>query len=81
MVNLIGYNTTQNMVVASALQTCGDPILLCLLGNHLLVHMKEAAENGLNEGTSYRSQSISAIDFDRSPTTNESSKSLGRKQF
>lgn len=41
----------------------GDPTLLYVLGNHLLIHLKVAGENGLNEGTSYRSARISSISF------------------
>ena len=47
----------------NVLKAAGDPALLCVLGSHLLIHLKEAAEKGLNGGTSYRMEAISAIDF------------------
>ena len=45
----------------------GNPALLCVMGNHLIIHLKEAAEKGLNEGTSYRLETLNAIEFGRGP--------------
>ncbi|EJD00526.1 uncharacterized protein FOMMEDRAFT_159258 [Fomitiporia mediterranea MF3/22] len=39
------------------------PTLLCVLGSHLLINLKEAGERGVNEGTNYRSKTVSDIEF------------------
>ncbi|KAH8109188.1 hypothetical protein DFH11DRAFT_1515907, partial [Phellopilus nigrolimitatus] len=52
-----------NAVLADLLTTLGSPSLLCVLGSHLLVHLKEAGERGANGGTSYRMKTMSNIDF------------------
>ncbi|KAH8109403.1 hypothetical protein DFH11DRAFT_946574 [Phellopilus nigrolimitatus] len=39
------------------------PKLLCLLGSHLLIHLKEAGERGANGGTSYRMTAMSSMRF------------------
>ncbi|KAH8112208.1 hypothetical protein DFH11DRAFT_513148 [Phellopilus nigrolimitatus] len=52
-----------NVVLDNLLSTLGRPSLLCLLGSHLLVHLKEAGEWGVNEGTSYRMTTMSNIEF------------------
>lgn len=44
------------------LNVCGTPTLICVVGNHLLIHLREAGEVGVNAGTSYRLR-ISAINF------------------
>ena len=56
------------------LNAAGNPALLCILGNYLLIHLHEAAEAGLNEGTSYRPNTISAMDFNGGPKTEELSR-------
>ncbi|KAH8112188.1 hypothetical protein DFH11DRAFT_1512040 [Phellopilus nigrolimitatus] len=52
-----------NVLLAYLLNTLGTPSLLCVLGSHLLVHLKEAGERGANGGTSYRMQTMSNIEF------------------
>ena len=52
-----------NTFAAAILLAAGSPTLLCILGGHLLINLKEAGELGVNEGTNYRSGSISDIDF------------------
>ncbi|KAH8109829.1 hypothetical protein DFH11DRAFT_1515146 [Phellopilus nigrolimitatus] len=52
-----------NILVANFLSILGNPSLLCVLGSHLLVHLKEAGERGANGGTSYRMKTMSNIGF------------------
>ncbi|KAH8106463.1 hypothetical protein DFH11DRAFT_1468308, partial [Phellopilus nigrolimitatus] len=52
-----------NALLAALLAALGSPSLLCVLGSHLLVHLKEAAERGANGGTSYRMKTMSSIGF------------------
>ncbi|KAH8109836.1 hypothetical protein DFH11DRAFT_1515133, partial [Phellopilus nigrolimitatus] len=52
-----------NAIVAQLLTILGSPSLLCVLGSHLLVHLKEAGERGANGGTSYRMKTMSNIEF------------------
>ncbi|KAH8109805.1 hypothetical protein DFH11DRAFT_1515051 [Phellopilus nigrolimitatus] len=52
-----------NALLAYLLTIVGSPSLLCVLGSHLLVHLKEAGERGANEGTSYRMKTMSNIEF------------------
>ena len=50
-------------VVAIIFTTVSNPIFLCILGGQLLINLKEAGELGVNEGTNYRSTSVTVIDF------------------
>ncbi|KAH8104857.1 hypothetical protein DFH11DRAFT_1519322, partial [Phellopilus nigrolimitatus] len=50
-----------NFVLAGILTTLGNPCFLCVLGSHLLVHLKEVGERG--GGTSYRMKTISDVEF------------------
>ncbi|KAH8104859.1 hypothetical protein DFH11DRAFT_1519343, partial [Phellopilus nigrolimitatus] len=52
-----------NVLLAYLLSILGSPSLLCVLGSHLLVHLKEAGERGANGGTSYRMKTMSNIAF------------------
>ncbi|KAH8104865.1 hypothetical protein DFH11DRAFT_1844125 [Phellopilus nigrolimitatus] len=52
-----------NVLLSNILNILGHPSLLCVLGSHLLVHLKEAGERGTNGGTSYRMKTISSIGF------------------
>ncbi|KAH8109219.1 hypothetical protein DFH11DRAFT_1548514 [Phellopilus nigrolimitatus] len=52
-----------NILLADFLTILGSPSFLCVLGSHLLVHLKEAGERGANGGTSYRMKTMSNIDF------------------
>jgi len=63
LTNVISYATEVNAIFSYVLVTIGSPALLCVTGSHLLIHLREAAEKGLNEGTSYRLDSVSVIDF------------------
>ncbi|KAI5116897.1 hypothetical protein M0805_004165 [Coniferiporia weirii] len=64
-VGMIISDTTSNpQVIAKVLLgIMGSPSLLCVLGSHLLVHLKGAGEKGVNEGTSYRVRTLSNIEF------------------
>ncbi|EJD00616.1 uncharacterized protein FOMMEDRAFT_159377 [Fomitiporia mediterranea MF3/22] len=56
---------TSPFVGTALLNAFGSPTILCILGRHLMINLKEAAERGMNEGTSYRLQTISSdIEFD-----------------
>ena len=66
LVNTIVYAVDSNQFLRLAFfDTLGIPSLLCVLGSHLLIHLREAAEEGRNEGTSYRPKSFSAIEFEQ----------------
>ena len=54
-----------SQLVQDSIGALGNPTLLCVLGSHLLIHLREAAEEGRNEGTSYRLSSFSAIEFEQ----------------
>ncbi|EJD06090.1 uncharacterized protein FOMMEDRAFT_153453 [Fomitiporia mediterranea MF3/22] len=43
-------------LVSYFLDVAGNPALLCVLGSHLLINLKEAGELGVNGGTNYRSK-------------------------
>ncbi|EJD00596.1 uncharacterized protein FOMMEDRAFT_159344 [Fomitiporia mediterranea MF3/22] len=58
--------------VANLLTAAGNPTLLCVLGSHLLINLKEAGEMGVNEGTNYRSRTVSNISFAEGPIANAS---------
>ena len=51
-------------VAADVFTGLGSPTLLCILGNHMLFNLKEAAEHGVNVGTNWASYSHSTIGFD-----------------
>ena len=63
--NLVANATTVTTQVLNVIDTIGNPALLCVLGNYLLINLKETAEKGLNMGTSYtlKEKTLSAIDF------------------
>ncbi|KAH8109224.1 hypothetical protein DFH11DRAFT_1861733 [Phellopilus nigrolimitatus] len=52
-----------NVLLANLLGVLGSPSFLCVLGSHLLVHLKEAGERGANGGTSYKMKTMSNIEF------------------
>ncbi|KAH8109362.1 hypothetical protein DFH11DRAFT_1515672 [Phellopilus nigrolimitatus] len=52
-----------NILLANLLTVLGNPRLLCVLGSHLLVHLKEAGERRSNGGTSYRMRTMSSMQF------------------
>lgn len=51
-------NTAQGVLIV-----VGSTSLLCILGSHLLINLKDAAERGLNEGTKYRPDTVSGLNF------------------
>ncbi|KAH8109823.1 hypothetical protein DFH11DRAFT_1861012 [Phellopilus nigrolimitatus] len=53
----------QSVLLSYFLSFLGSPSLLCVLGSHMLVHLKEAGERGVNGGTSYRMNTMSNIEF------------------
>ena len=52
-----------NTLAANVLVTVGHPAFLSILGSRLLLHMKEAGEKGVNEGTSYRVENETNMQF------------------
>ncbi|KAH8104861.1 hypothetical protein DFH11DRAFT_1760243 [Phellopilus nigrolimitatus] len=52
-----------NVLLSDLLGILGSPSLLCVLGSHLLVHLKEAGERSANGGTSDRMKTMSSIAF------------------
>ncbi|KAH8109526.1 hypothetical protein DFH11DRAFT_1709697 [Phellopilus nigrolimitatus] len=52
-----------NSLLANLLSILAYPRVLCVLGSHLLVHLKEAGERGANEGTSYSMRTTDSIGF------------------
>ncbi|KAL5513704.1 hypothetical protein ACEPAH_4103 [Sanghuangporus vaninii] len=61
---IISDTTTDPHVVSKViLGILGSPSLLVVLGARLLVHLKEAGEKGVNEGTSYRVETLGEIEF------------------
>ncbi|KAH8105641.1 hypothetical protein DFH11DRAFT_1691975 [Phellopilus nigrolimitatus] len=52
-----------NVILGNTLSIMGSPSFLCVLGSRLLVHLKEAGERGVNEGTSYRMRTVSTMGF------------------
>ena len=67
--------TVTNDILFVILEFIGNPALLSIVGAHILFNMKEAGENGLNQGTSCGSKSTaSEIDFADAPqdATNQS---------
>lgn len=70
--SIIENTADLSTLLEALLATVGNPSLLCILGSHLLIHLREAAAEGFNEGTSYRSKTFSAIRFEQ-PEGEESS--------
>ena len=63
--SVMAYTVDLSQDLRNLFNTLGNPSLLCVLGSHLLIHLREAAEEGRNEGTSYRSKSLSMINFEQ----------------
>ena len=52
------------MFLTDVLAVAGSPTFLCVLGSRMLFNLKEAAEKGSGEETSYREDApISAMEF------------------
>lgn len=71
MLNLVSITADLSTVLENILLAGGNPLLLCVLGSHLLIHLKETAEDGRDEGTSYRSKSLSTIGFEQGAESSE----------
>ena len=52
-----------NIYLWAIIGAIGSPTFLCVLGCRLLIHLKEAGDIGVNEGTSYRLKSVSQMQF------------------
>ena len=66
VINIIKFKLAfSNVLVSDVLYTLGNPALLTMLGSRILFNLKEAAELGVNEGTSVwvASGTLSDIDF------------------
>ncbi|KAH8109344.1 hypothetical protein DFH11DRAFT_1861481 [Phellopilus nigrolimitatus] len=53
----------QTSLLASLLPVLVYPRLFCVIGNHLLVHLKETGERRAKGGTSYRMTTMSSMQF------------------
>ena len=53
-----------NEFLASLLAQAGSPSFLCILGSRMLINLKEAGKIGVNEGTNYRTNEMSVMQFD-----------------
>lgn len=71
VINLVDSVADLSTLLSSTFQVAGSVSLLCVLGSHLLIHLREVAEDGQDEGTSYRSKPLSAIDFEQGTELNE----------
>ena len=62
--NILDFPFSSNFVFGVVLQGLGSPTLLCILGSRMMFNLKEAAEIGVNEGTSYRfSTTVTGMEF------------------
>ena len=50
-----------NVFLSDVLDALADPAFLCILGSRMLFNLKEAGKQGVNEGTSYRSKSVTEV--------------------
>lgn len=64
--NLIEFTVDLSTLLENVFNTVGSPSLLCVLGSHLLIHLREAAEERL--------YSVSAIDFEHGAELSEPGK-------
>lgn len=71
VVNLIESVVDLGTILGNTFSTLGNPSLLCVLGSHLLIHLREAADEDRNERLSYRSKSFSAIEFGQGEVLSE----------
>ena len=63
--NIVFYEIDlANVFLTDVLAVAGSPTFLCVLGSRMLFNLKEAAEKGSGEETSYREDApISAMEF------------------
>lgn len=52
-----------NNFVANLVDALGILSLLCVMGNIMLFNLKEAGEQELDQGSSYKANSVSDIEF------------------
>ena len=45
------------------LSVMGNPLILCIIGSHLVINMKEAGEKSANGGMSDSAELVSDIEF------------------
>ena len=66
--NILANTLFVNSLVTDVLDAFGDPTLICVAGSYIMIHLKEAGEDGMNGGTSNDAK-ISSINFvdDRLP--------------
>ena len=50
-------------VLLHILDVCESPIFLCVAGNYLMIHLKEAGESGTMDGGTNDRPSISSMNF------------------
>lgn len=76
VVNIVASVAELGTLSFYILYVIGSPTLLCILGNYLLIHLKEAGETGLNEGTSYRLDPTSTMNFGQEQIGDTTGKSM-----
>ncbi|OCB87600.1 hypothetical protein A7U60_g5305 [Sanghuangporus baumii] len=75
--SIVTYSVVESSpFVAIVRSTAGIPILVCTLGSHLFLNLKEAGEKGVNGGTNY-TPDISDMDFVENGEGNEESSDRG----
>ena len=74
--NIIGDAVAVDIVfLTNILQLAGNPSFLSILGSRMLFNLKDAGKRGVNEGTNYRSKTVSDIQFEE-PVASEGTPSV-----
>ncbi|THH05340.1 hypothetical protein EW145_g4868 [Phellinidium pouzarii] len=60
----VELNNSTSLWPSAIFGVLASQTLMCVLGSHLLVHLKDAAQKGVNGGTSYRGTHLTAMRFD-----------------
>ncbi|OCB87157.1 hypothetical protein A7U60_g5671 [Sanghuangporus baumii] len=63
---ILGFKLQLSTVfLGTLLNTLGNPSFLCILGSRILINLKDAGEQGCNEGTSYKvpTRTVTEMDF------------------
>ena len=60
---IAGTDKTLSFVSSTVLQVLGSPTLLCILGSHMFLNLKEAAEHDVNSDTMCSTYLSSPIQF------------------
>lgn len=68
---MVSSLATMSPILHIVFDTVGEPALLCVLGSHLLIHLREAAEDDRNEGTSYSLSSNYANQYEQDAESSE----------